>query len=36
VPSFGIVQKLCPAPAVAGDVDTLRTDFLPEGVVEVI
>jgi hypothetical protein len=36
VTSFGTERKLCLAPAMASDVDTLHGDFLPEGVVVVI
>jgi hypothetical protein len=36
VASFGTEQKLCPAPIVVGDVDTLCIDFLPEGIIGVI
>jgi hypothetical protein len=36
VASFDTEQKLCPALAMAGDVDTLHADFLPEGVIVVI
>jgi hypothetical protein len=36
VPSFGTERKLCPAPTMASNIDTLLTGFLPEGVVVVI
>jgi hypothetical protein len=36
VASFGTERKLCPAPIVVGDVDTLCIDFLPEGIIGVI